>query len=123
MPEFDSFKSFVSYSELWPLFAYLLLGISGGIFIVPLYSLMQFRAKPNERAQVIAGLNIYNSLFMVGSAVLGIICLSVLEAFDSTTVCVARGGKHFSYALPVLSGAIYAFRFFTWVVTHTACTE
>ena len=80
LPDFDSFKSFVSYSELWPLFAYLLLlGMSGGIFIVPLYSLMQFRAKPTERAQVIAGLNIYNSLFMVGSAVLGIVFLSVLQ--------------------------------------------
>ncbi|MCP3940586.1 MAG: MFS transporter, partial [Desulfobacteraceae bacterium] len=59
LPEFSSFEQFVTYSELWPLFAYLLLlGISGGIFIVPLYSLMQLRAKPDERAQVIAGLNI-----------------------------------------------------------------
>ena len=120
LPDFDSFKSFVSYSELWPLFAYLLLlGMSGGIFIVPLYSLMQFRAKPTERAQVIAGLNIYNSLFMVGSAVLGIVFLSVLQlsipqlfallAVFNTLVMVAL-----FYQVP-----IYAFRFFTWVVTHT----
>ena len=40
---------------------------------------MQQQAKETERARVIAALNIYNSLFMVGSAVLGIVTLSVLE--------------------------------------------
>ncbi|MGF1854029.1 MFS transporter [Vibrio satsumensis] len=120
LPNFNSFHQFVMYSELWPLFAYLLLlGISGGIFIVPLYSLMQLRAKPNERAQVIAGLNIYNSLFMVGSAVLGIVCLSVLElSIPQLFVLLALGNTlimlYLFHQVP-----IYAFRFFTWVVTHT----
>lgn len=120
LPEFGSFQQFVTYSELWPLFAYLLLlGISGGIFIVPLYSLMQLRAKPDERAQVIAGLNIYNSLFMVGSAVMGIVCLSVLElSIPQLFVMLALLNTlvmlYLFYQVP-----IYAFRFFTWVVTHT----
>ncbi|ARP38802.1 MFS transporter [Vibrio syngnathi] len=120
LPEFTSFHQFMTYSELWPLFTYLLLlGISGGIFIVPLYSLMQFRAKPDERAQVIAGLNIYNSLFMVGSAVLGIVCLSVLDlSIPQLFVLLAIGNTlvmlYLFYQVP-----IYAFRFFTWVVTHT----
>ncbi|MFD2015046.1 hypothetical protein ACFSJQ_03000 [Vibrio olivae] len=39
---------------------------------------MQYRSKETERAQVVAALNIYNSLFMVMSAVLGILCLSVI---------------------------------------------
>lgn len=56
-----------------------MIGACGGLFIVPLYALMQHRAKESERAQVIAGLNIINSLFMVASAILGIICLSVIE--------------------------------------------
>ncbi|CDU13009.1 MFS transporter [Vibrio coralliirubri] len=120
LPDFSSFHQFVTNSELWPLFAYLLLlGISGGIFIVPLYSLMQLRAKPDERAQVIAGLNIYNSLFMVGSAVLGIVCLSVLElSIPQLFILLAVGNTlvmlYLFYQVP-----IYAFRFFTWVVTHT----
>ena len=120
LPNFNSFHQFVMYSELWPLFAYLLLlGISGGIFIVPLYSLMQLRANPDERAQVIAGLNIYNSLFMVGSAVLGIVCLSVLElSIPQLFVLLALGNTlvmlYLFHQVP-----IYAFRFFTWVVTHT----
>ncbi|MDC0611342.1 MFS transporter [Vibrio sp.] len=74
------FISFISNSTLWPLFSYILMiGVCGGLFIVPLYTLLQKRAKPAQRAQVIAALNIYNSLFMVGSAILGIVCLSVLE--------------------------------------------
>ncbi|MCC4784113.1 MFS transporter [Vibrio splendidus] len=120
LPDFDSFKNFVSYSELWPLFAYLLLlGMSGGIFIVPLYSLMQFRAKPTERAQVIAGLNIYNSLFMVGSAVLGIVFLSVLQlSIPQLFALLAVFNTLVMFAL-FYQVPIYAFRFFTWVVTHT----
>ncbi|MFA0143523.1 MFS transporter [Vibrio kanaloae] len=120
LPDFNSFNQFVTYSELWPLFAYLLLlGISGGIFIVPLYSLMQLRAKPDERAQVIAGLNIYNSLFMVGSAVLGIVCLSVLDlSIPQLFILLAVGNTLVMFSL-FYQVPIYAFRFFTWIVTHT----
>ncbi|KAB0480807.1 MFS transporter [Vibrio chagasii] len=120
LPEFGSFQQFVIYSELWPLFAYLLLlGISGGIFIVPLYSLMQLRAKPDERAQVIAGLNIYNSLFMVGSAVMGIVCLSVLELSIPQLFMLLALLNTFVMLYLFYQVPIYAFRFFTWVVTHT----
>ncbi|CAH6869987.1 MFS transporter [Vibrio sp. 070316B] len=120
LTEFGSFQQFVTYSELWPLFAYLLLlGISGGIFIVPLYSLMQLRAKPDERAQVIAGLNIYNSLFMVGSAVMGIVCLSVLELSIPQLFVLLALLNTFVMLYLFYQVPIYAFRFFTWVVTHT----
>ncbi|CAH6801465.1 MFS transporter [Vibrio chagasii] len=120
LPEFSSFQQFVTHSELWPLFAYLLLlGISGGIFIVPLYSLMQLRAKPDERAQVIAGLNIYNSLFMVGSAVMGIVCLSVLELSIPQLFVLLALLNTFVMLYLFYQVPIYAFRFFTWVVTHT----
>ncbi|MFV8463832.1 MFS transporter [Vibrio campbellii] len=120
LPEFGSFQQFVTHSELWPLFAYLLLlGISGGIFIVPLYSLMQLRAKPDERAQVIAGLNIYNSLFMVGSAVMGIVCLSVLELSIPQLFILLALLNTFVMLYLFYQVPIYAFRFFTWVVTHT----
>ena len=120
LPEFGSFQQFVTHSELWPLFAYLLLlGISGGIFIVPLYSLMQLRAKPDERAQVIAGLNIYNSLFMVGSAVMGIVCLSLLELSIPQLFVLLAMLNTFVMLYLFYQVPIYAFRFFTWVVTHT----
>ena len=56
-----------------------LIGIFGGFFIVPLYALLQQRAEPQERARVISANNIFNALFMVGSALSGIVLLGMLE--------------------------------------------
>ena len=47
-----------------------LFSISGGLTIVPLYTLLQQRPNPAERSRIIAGNNIVNSLFMVIAAVL-----------------------------------------------------
>jgi MFS family permease len=61
------------------LVAILGLGVSGGFYIVPLYSLMQARTAVEERSRVVAANNILNALFMVGSAIFAILLLSVLE--------------------------------------------
>jgi len=53
-------------------FDLLLLGASGGLFIVPLYAVMQHRAKESERSRVIAANNIVNALFMVVAALFAI---------------------------------------------------
>lgn len=120
LPQFTHFAEFVSYAPLWPLyFSLLFLGISGGIFIVPLYALMQQRAKVTQRAQVIAALNIYNSLFMVGSAILGIVCLSVLslsipQLFSVLAVLNLLVTIYLCFQVP-----IFLVRFLMWVLTHT----
>ena len=76
----NSLWEFISNPSLWLVFASLFgLGVSGGLFIVPLYTQMQVLAQPHQRAQVIAANNIYNAIFMVGSAVISIICLSLLH--------------------------------------------
>lgn len=53
----------------WSVFRMLLdvalLGISGGLYIVPLYVLLQSRAQPGYQSRVIASNNIMNALFMV----------------------------------------------------------
>ncbi|MBA5761798.1 MFS transporter [Vibrio sp. 404] len=120
LPQFDSFSQFIGYQPLWALFAYLLLlGASGGIFIVPLYALMQQRAKVTERAQVIAALNIYNSLFMVGSAILGIVSLTVLELsipqlFSLLAALNLLVAGYLFFQVP-----IFVVRFLLWIITHT----
>ncbi|AXB30882.1 MFS transporter [Vibrio campbellii] len=120
LPRFHTFTEFVSYDAFWPLFFYLLMiGISGGLFIVPLYALMQHRAKETERAQVIAGLNIFNSLFMVGSAVLGIVCLSVLEMSIPQLFALLAILNFLVAAYIFLQIPIFVVRFAMWVVTHT----
>ena len=45
-----------------------LIGFSGGIFIVPLYALIQTRAPKTHQSRVIAANNMMNALFMVFSA-------------------------------------------------------
>jgi len=56
----------------------LLIGVSGGLYIVPLYALIQARTENRERARVIAGLNIVNALFMVLASALAIALLTGL---------------------------------------------
>ena len=120
LPVFETFADFVAHQPLWPVFAYLLLlGASGGIFIVPLYALMQQRAKVTERAQVIAALNIYNSLFMVGSAVLGIVCLTVLKMSIPQLFMLLAAMNLMVAIYLFLQRPIFVVRFLVWVLTHT----
>jgi hypothetical protein len=55
------------------------IGVSGGLYIVPLYAIMQGKAETNRRARVVAANNILNALFMVVAAILAIIVLSLLS--------------------------------------------
>ena len=55
----------------------LLLGLSGGLYVVPLYAYVQAHTEPDRRARVIAFNNILNALFMVAASVLGILLLGV----------------------------------------------
>ncbi len=73
-------QSFVSDSKHYRVMMDLFFtGLSGGVFIVPLYAFIQSRAKAEECARSIAANNIMNALFMVVSALLSIFVLSVLE--------------------------------------------
>ena len=55
------------------------IGIASGFYTVPLYALIQQRTEEASRSRVIAANNVLNALFMVGSAILSIVTLSVLE--------------------------------------------
>ncbi|MNJ27017.1 Lysophospholipid transporter LplT [compost metagenome] len=63
----------------WILLAIVGLGVFGGFYIVPLYALIQSRTAVNERSRVIAANNILNALFMVVSAIVTIVLLSLAE--------------------------------------------
>lgn len=69
----------LAQSAYWRVFVDLLgLGLFGGFYIVPLYAVMQAYAPEKQRAQIIAANNILNALFMVVSAIVAIVVLSVL---------------------------------------------
>lgn len=61
----------------WVLLAVLGLGAFGGLYIVPLYALIQARTARHERSRVVAANNILNALFMVVSAIFAILVLTV----------------------------------------------
>ena len=52
-----------------------LIGLFGGIYIVPLYAMVQARTRAQERARVIAGNNILNAIAMIGSSLYAIALL------------------------------------------------
>ncbi len=54
-----------------------LLGMSGGIYVVPLFALIQTRAERSHLSRTIGGMNILNALFMVVAALIAMVLLSV----------------------------------------------
>jgi acyl-[acyl-carrier-protein]-phospholipid O-acyltransferase/long-chain-fatty-acid--[acyl-carrier-protein] ligase len=60
---------FLEYGANWRiLFDLLATAICGGIYIVPLYAILQHESDPLTRARTIASNNVINALFMVASA-------------------------------------------------------
>ena len=55
------------------------LGFSGGLYIVPLYASMQAYAPKSHRARIVGANNIFNAIFMVGSAIFAIVVLNSLQ--------------------------------------------
>ena len=54
------------------------IGICGGLFIVPLYAFIQHETPQAKRARIIAALNVINALFMVVSALAGLVLLGMV---------------------------------------------
>ena len=72
------------------LFDIIMIGFAGGIYCVPLYTIMQTRSKIEFRSQVIGANNILNALFMVFAALYAVMIISfggnVIEIFLITAV-------------------------------------
>jgi MFS family permease len=54
----------------------ILIGMSGGLYMVPLYALIQQQSNPCHRSRIIAANNILNAIFMVVSALLIILLIT-----------------------------------------------
>jgi 1-acyl-sn-glycerol-3-phosphate acyltransferase len=77
--EILNFKQFWAIENSFRiLFDLALIGVFGGLYIVPLYALVQERSDPEFLSRVIAGNNIINALFMVSAALLAMFVLSYL---------------------------------------------
>ena len=91
----------------------------GGLFVVPLQALIQHRSDEKNPAQIIAANNMFNAIFMVASAGIGILALVVIELTIPEYFLVL--------AIMNIVVAIYVYsrvpefvlRFFIWMLGHT----
>ncbi|MFL9673446.1 MFS transporter [Pseudomonas marginalis] len=110
----------LSYGQAWwVLFDILGLGVFGGFYIVPLYALIQSRTAENERARVIAANNILNALFMVVSAIVSILLLSVAklsipELFLVVSLLNIAVNAYIFKIVPE-----FTMRFMIWLLSHS----
>jgi MFS family permease len=79
----NGFQFLTQTGSLRILFDLLMIGVAGGIYCVPLYAMLQDRARITHRSRSIAATNILNSLFMVAAAILAMVLLGCgLRAVD-----------------------------------------
>lgn len=65
------------HGSLRILFDCLLIGVFGGLYIVPLFALIQSRCDRQHVSRTIAGMNILNALFMVAAALVAMVLLQL----------------------------------------------
>ena len=110
----------LGHAQAWWILADIFgIGLFGGFYIVPLYALIQARTAENERARVIAANNILNALFMVISAIVSILFLSVAgfsipELFLVVSLMNVAVNSYIFKIVPEFS-----MRFLVWLLGHS----
>lgn len=112
----DFFLSLNSYRIILDM-----LGISvfSGLFVVPLYAILQKNSPKGECAQVIASMNIVSALFMICATIVSAFLVLVLrfdvsQLFFLTAILNLGLSMYLLTKLPFLSVKPYAARFFKW---------
>ncbi|MBK6597247.1 MAG: MFS transporter [Proteobacteria bacterium] len=95
----------------------LLIGISGGLFIVPLYALVLQRSAAAERARIIAANNVLNAAFMVAASVGAILWLeaglTIPQLFIFAAVLNVGVATYIYTLVPE-----FLMRFLTWILIN-----
>lgn len=103
----------------WRLVADIVLtGFFGGLYIVPLFALVQQRSDPEHLSRIIAGNNILNALLMVLSAIFAIATLSagldIAELFLVIAILNTIVAVYIYTLVPE-----FFMRFLVWMLIHT----
>ena len=112
-------REFLAQPAHWRVtFDLLMIGVFGGFYIVPLYSLIQARSAPSHRSRIIAANNILNSLFLVTSALVAIALLraglSIVDLFLVTGLMTAAVALFIFRLVPE-----FLMRFLAWLLIHS----
>jgi len=104
-----------SYKILFDIF---MIGIFGGLYIVPLFALIQTRCDPQHLSRTIAGMNIMNALFMVVAALAAMLMLkqgfTIPQIFMATAILNALVAIYIFSVVPE-----FLMRFVAWILIHT----
>lgn len=96
----------------------IMIAISAGLFLVPLYAFMQIRTDEADRSRVIAANNIINAIFMITAGIMaaGMLLLGydVLDIFKVTAVLTAIVTVYIMWMLPE-----FVLRFVAWLLIHS----
>ncbi len=101
------------------MFDFFMLGIFGGIYIVPLYAMIQTRTEKKYRARVIAANNIMNAVFMVIVSLAGVILLGIAgfttpQFFLIMSICNIAIAVYIYTLVPE-----FVVRFIMWILSNT----
>ncbi len=100
------------------LFDIAMLGVFGGLFIVPLFALIQTRCDPKHLSRTIGGMNILNALFMIAAAGAGIVMFklgfTIPQMFLATAILNAVVAVYIFSLVPE-----FLIRFLAWMLIHT----
>ena len=105
--------------HLHMLLDFALIGLFGGLYSVPLFAFIQHRSEDGKRSRIIAGNNIVNSAFMVGSAVIAQVSrsyfgMSVPQVFLLGAILNALVAIYIYSVVPE-----FVLRFVAWVLVNT----
>ena len=96
----------------------LMIGVFGGLYIVPLFALVQTRSDREHLSRTIAGMNILNALLMVIAALAGMLLLksglTIPQLFLVTALLNAMVTASIFISMPE-----YLARFAGWALIHT----
>jgi 1-acyl-sn-glycerol-3-phosphate acyltransferase len=109
---------FIRQPGSWRVLADLgLIGVFGGLFIVPLYALVQQRSRPQIMSRVIGANNILNAVFMVVAAGFG--ALALQQGMTIPALLLVTGILNAVVAIYIYSLVPeFLLRFVAWLLVH-----
>ena len=100
------------------LFDIVMLGIFGGLYVVPLFAVIQTRCDPQHLSRTIAGMNILNALFMVVASLTASAMLvrgvTIPQLFMATAILNAIVAAYIFSLVPE-----FLMRFIAWILIQT----
>ncbi|WP_018412668.1 MFS transporter [Methyloversatilis thermotolerans] len=119
LPGDGSVSTFLQHASHWRMLTDIaLLGAAGGLYIVPLYALIQTRCERSHAARIIAANNILNAGFMVASAGISLLLLhaglDIPQLFLVAALFNAAVAAFIYMLVPE-----FLLRFVVWLLIHT----